>query len=599
MTVAELANDLHPSHGHDGTTATRASKAEVQRLALLLRRLEQLPTLSPVATRLLDIASAEDADLKEIIPLIEADPALTTRVLGLCNRAGLGIRGNITTVKRAALMLGLDAVRAATLSVAVFEMLDSEAERAANATTTRPAPRDGAEAGFNRVGFWKHALGVACAAELLAKANGGIGVRAEEAFVAGLLADLGKLLLEVALPGGYAKVISLAERRHENTAGLARSIIGMDHHQAGKRVGELWGLPDDLIGVMWLHGQPASVIPPAYNAKLIGLIGVAHTLARQLHIGWSGDHGALPDIDRLSREIGLSPESLDWAAARLHDEVVDRCKLLGVDDTACRELLLESIANANLRLAQSNAALKAGARRSGRAVRTLEAVEAFVTDSSPRTTPAEVLAAACHSGRVLTGSDASWAGLIDMDGAWMVVVPGDRSTAPPELHTMPAPDEGVTLADVLQGKRPFAPSRVVDVALSAAGLGFADDARVAQIGPTSAVVTTADIPDAEAQSSLVAVWKRAMSDAEYAEQREQSVQNLASANREMAETEAERAEQEAMTKLGRVTAGAAHEMNNPLTVIRARAQLLKSKVKEGSQVAAVQAISESARELSD
>src|ERR1044071_3763346 len=80
-------------------------------LEAVLRQIETLPTLSPVATRLLHIAGLEDADLDALVEIIESDPTLTARLLGICRRADKGWGDRVTTVRRAVVMLGLDAVQ--------------------------------------------------------------------------------------------------------------------------------------------------------------------------------------------------------------------------------------------------------------------------------------------------------------------------------------------------------------------------------------------------------------------------------------------------------------------------------------------------------
>src|SRR5690606_37527441 len=129
------------------------------RIELILRRIDALPTLSPIASRLLEMCSDTETDLPEVVGLIESDPALTTKILGLCRRADRGLGDRITTVRHAVVMLGLDAVRSAVLSVAVYDLLQDE--RLEGDGGGDP----GAATQFDRLEFWRHLLGVACAAE--------------------------------------------------------------------------------------------------------------------------------------------------------------------------------------------------------------------------------------------------------------------------------------------------------------------------------------------------------------------------------------------------------------------------------------------------
>src|SRR5438552_43164 len=95
---------------------------KAQRVELILQQLESLPTLSPLALRVLEVTSDDTASGKDAVQLICADPALSAKVLKLvrCSEGGRAL--NVTTVDRAVLLLGFDALRSAVLSVQVFEL---------------------------------------------------------------------------------------------------------------------------------------------------------------------------------------------------------------------------------------------------------------------------------------------------------------------------------------------------------------------------------------------------------------------------------------------------------------------------------------------
>jgi hypothetical protein len=103
--------------------STAAEATSAKQAELILRELDALPTLPSVAARLMAITGSDDADVQEVIRLIEADPAVTAKVLSLCSRAALGMSRQVTTVDRAVVMLGLDAVRSAVLSVQIVDWM--------------------------------------------------------------------------------------------------------------------------------------------------------------------------------------------------------------------------------------------------------------------------------------------------------------------------------------------------------------------------------------------------------------------------------------------------------------------------------------------
>jgi len=94
--------------------------ASRQRIELILQQLDQLPPLPTVATRVLQVASSDASSVKDIVQIIEADPAIAARILQLVHRADIGVAGPVTDLGRAISLLGFEAVRCAILAVSVL-----------------------------------------------------------------------------------------------------------------------------------------------------------------------------------------------------------------------------------------------------------------------------------------------------------------------------------------------------------------------------------------------------------------------------------------------------------------------------------------------
>src|SRR4051794_16366178 len=104
-----------------------ADPVREKRVELILRQLEELPTLPTVALRVLEVTGNEDSSAKEVVALVSGDLALSTRILQLVHRADSGVRGEINSIERAVVLLGFDAVRCAVLAIGVFETFASQA----------------------------------------------------------------------------------------------------------------------------------------------------------------------------------------------------------------------------------------------------------------------------------------------------------------------------------------------------------------------------------------------------------------------------------------------------------------------------------------
>lgn len=342
-----------------------------RRTELVLRELEQLPTLPAVATRLLQMGSSDEVDIREIVRIIESDVSVTARLLSLCKKSAYKTRNPITTVEMAVVMLGLDAVRSLVLSVEIFDWTkNAHADRRfegggpavdqrtarGRASTRPPGAGDRAEArpGFNRIGFWQHSIAVACCCDLIAREHPDLDFHPEEAFVCGLVHDIGKMALELVLPRAYARVVELAESRHGDIADFERPIVGLDHHGAGATLADHWGLPEMLRDAIAWHHSSIADLPEGVNKRLVVLVQLADLICRKLTLGWSGNHTTTGDEKALCLAGNLHYDRVMNAVSKLYEAASGRMKDLGLGDEPSQALLVESILKANQRLGRAN-----------------------------------------------------------------------------------------------------------------------------------------------------------------------------------------------------------------------------------------------------
>ncbi len=216
-----------------------------------------LPALPAVVQRLLATMSDEMCSAENITAVISADQALASQVLKLVNAPSRGVPEQIVEVSRAVVLLGFAEIRSLALSLGVVDSFKAVGE----------------DLDLSR--FWEHAATVASGAKVLAQR-----IRygnPEEAFIAGLLHDVGQLVLAVRMPDNYAQVSASSPlERVENE----RKLLGITHPRAGRKLMTHWNLPKPLCEVVRNHHNERAWLEA--DATLLGLVALADTLARIL-----------------------------------------------------------------------------------------------------------------------------------------------------------------------------------------------------------------------------------------------------------------------------------------------------------------------------
>ncbi|HQA44054.1 MAG TPA: HDOD domain-containing protein [Phycisphaerae bacterium] len=577
---------------------------------LVLAQVESLPTLPAVAVRLLELTTDDRSKARDIIQAVESDLSLSARLLALVRRAGIG--GGVNTVDRAVVLLGLNAVRNLVLSAQIFEMFSHRKERAG--------------ARFNRVEFWKHSLAVGCAAKLLAeelagcdpggsRTQGGASAtpvrrpQPEEAFICGLLHDIGKAVLDACFPRSYDRVVTRTDERFGCIADAERDIFGLDHALAGSRLAQHWKLPAMIAESIWLHhGSPALTPSRLAFPDHVRLVQVADRLVRYMRIGYSGNYSSDGPVEQAVAAIGLSPEALERVQTALPDLVEARAEFIGLGRLTSREVYEASLARANAELARLNESLADANRRLLQRSRCLESISALKTAVGDDPTHEQVSRAAAqallgilNTDRVVVVAYSRCRELVTIAGARMDAdddvdfssMPGegissDDSRTDGEdaggvcVHdAMPAWDAG-NLGFVAEGGRGWLPANLlpsslldrITAALQAPATWCFPIRN--QHGFAGALLVAGEKPgDSDEVVPVMADWIGTwLGSAESTLAARRLSEELAEMSQQLLESQADLARARSLVMIGDMAAGAAHELNNPLAVISGRAQLL-------------------------
>ncbi|MBZ0269819.1 HDOD domain-containing protein [bacterium] len=223
------------------------------------KNVNDLPTLPHVVSQILEKTRNADASLDEIVSLIATDQALVSTILKLVNSAFYGFSRRITTLKQAITLLGFRSVRNIVVNAGVVGVFRKRT--------------------FNnqyRFRLWDHSVACAVAARILAKPAG--YKSKEEAFTAGLLHDIGKVVIDQYAPKDSAAIMKRVD------AGMTAceaemEVVGADHTQIGSMIAERWKLPRSLCWVIEHHHEPDSDRIPG-NRDLVRLVAAANAFCR-------------------------------------------------------------------------------------------------------------------------------------------------------------------------------------------------------------------------------------------------------------------------------------------------------------------------------
>lgn len=581
--------------------AMHSASSKAQRVELILHELESLPTLSPVAVRVLALTTDEQAEAKEVIRLVGSDPALAGKVLALCRCHDRGRGSRVTTVERAVLLLGFQAVRCAVLSVQVFEVLDH--------MTSRGGEKRGKSPAFDREAFWLHALATAVASEKIAcRAAATRDIPPGEAFTAGLLHDLGQLVLHVLLPESFDRVCRMADTHSASLDRTCHQVIGLDTHTAGKRLSEHWGLPPSLVDVIWLNGQPADGLPDVPHRHLINVVSLADALARNRYVTPGGHFSLNENLPALCAPIELDPQELKVIAEDLHQEVSEHATALGIGETCDPGVLLQSISRANECLARANAGMRQRERLARRQMRILNAIREFHNSLGATDTIVNVLAQIARSASDVFETAAVAVLYESSDDGSRRLVPFTSDTRPRGSRMIDPPAEAVPFATLLRDMpSTMAPARLLPWMSEHLEDGAdLDDLRMLPLpcgaGGGSAILLLKAPPegmeDGDDLEGLRQCWRAALATGAQRDSAAHLTEQLAQANRTLLDAQEALARSRTLATLGEVAAGAAHEMNNPLTVICGRAQLLATRLHDDDLRVAAREIATQSHRLS-
>ncbi|MBI1839717.1 MAG: HDOD domain-containing protein [Verrucomicrobia bacterium] len=260
----------------------------MERIDEFIRSAKSLPPAPRILPQLMQLLRQTDVDSSKVVDLVTFDPALTAKILQVCNSAAYAGAMPVADLREALLRLGF-----AEIFRIVASVIGEQALGAAQAGY-----------GIGRGELWEHSAVAAVAAQIIAQDR---GLDPQQAFTAGLLHDVGKIVLAKALEGSYERIIEETDIHQQSLVEAEKAVLGVDHAQVGGRLLAQWKFPEPLVEAVTWHHDPSSA---ENHQPLAACVYLANMIAAFTGHGYGFQAFALRGRAEALESLGLQGDEL-------------------------------------------------------------------------------------------------------------------------------------------------------------------------------------------------------------------------------------------------------------------------------------------------
>jgi putative nucleotidyltransferase with HDIG domain len=246
---------------------------------------QDLPSLPAVVMELLSSVEQEDVDISVLAKKVSYDQALTAKTLRLANSSTYGLQVKVTTIQQAITFLGFQTTRNLITAAAITGCFPS-----------------GRCTGFHDKAFWRHSIATAACARALARR---MRFNQDIAFTAGLLHDIGRLVLVTAHTEAYAQVVAWHGQHGGDWLDAEQAVLGIDHVDAGVALADHWNFSSTMRQAIAFHHAP-DIIGAGF---LAAIVHVANAIVHALDLAGEDDE-LVPRVSSVAWDaMGLNEEA--------------------------------------------------------------------------------------------------------------------------------------------------------------------------------------------------------------------------------------------------------------------------------------------------
>lgn len=261
----------------------------MDRLKNILKRVDDMPVFPQTAQTVLSMMNDPKTHILKVAEAIQKDVSLSVRLLKMSNSAYYAQGRKIVTVLEALVLLGMNTVKELLVAASAYKILNKKIE------------------GYllERGDLWKHSLFCAMASETLA--SEAAPSLKDKAYIAGLLHDVGKIILAHYVQEEFEKILAKVERENISFDSAEKDVLGFTHAELGARVLEKWNFPEEIVDAIEFHHDPKE----AKFKPLAGLVHLGDMATIMLGVGLGSDGLFYPLDENVFDSVGLSGENFE------------------------------------------------------------------------------------------------------------------------------------------------------------------------------------------------------------------------------------------------------------------------------------------------
>jgi HD-like signal output (HDOD) protein len=270
-------------------------------MAPVFRDMDKLSSVPYVYAQLDEAIRTSRVSAAHISSIISQDTSLTARLLKIVNSAFFSFPRKVDTISRAVIIVGTQQLRDLALATSVINSFSNIPERY-----------------ITMESFWRHSIACGLASRIIAGYFKAANV--ERYFVAGILHDIGRLMIATKMPEETASVFRIAEQRDQPLHVIEREVLGFDHAQVGSELIDFWRLPKSFEEIILYHHEPTLANLYRNDAAVIH---IADSIVHAMQLGNTGDECIPPIREQAWELLGLPVDILPYVMDQIDKQFND------------------------------------------------------------------------------------------------------------------------------------------------------------------------------------------------------------------------------------------------------------------------------------